>query len=137
MGIRNWMGRGEREEVGALGDYDAATYPRDLVELLGRRQEVADALLRIDSSDPAARMEAIPQLRTLLRTYPHPLAYELLLHAYLDAGRFDEARGVAFAAQARRKECEASEHPEIQEEIRHLSEWSPEEIDRLRVEREG
>jgi hypothetical protein len=134
MGIRDWIGNGQPDEIRALGEYDAASYPRDLVALLGRRQEVAEQLLRIDVADPEKRVEAIPHLRTLLRTYPHPLAYELLLNAYLDDGRFDEAKGVAFAAQARRKECEASEHPEVRDEVEHLSAWTPEAIDRLRTE---
>jgi hypothetical protein len=122
----------EEERLHALGEYDADTYPRELAELLARRQSVAEQLLEIDVTDRAARIEAIPQLRDLLRTYPHPLVYETLIHAYIDAGRQDEARGVAFAARERRAECMRSDYPEIRSEVDHLSEWTPEDIQGLR-----
>ncbi len=130
------LGR-EPERVPALGEYDSHTYPADLAEQLRRRQEVTAQLLEIDVTDPRARMEAIPQLREMLRIYPHPLAYEILILAYLDAGRYDEAKGVAFAAQARRGECARSDYPEIRAEIEHLEEWTAEEVDRLRLQREA
>lgn len=121
----------------ALGEYDAESYPADVVELLRRRQRVADELLTIDVADPAARQEAIPRLKELLRVYPHALAYEMLIRAYLDAGRWEEARGVAFAAKERRLECARSELPELRAEIDFLHEWDPEEIDQLKQERAG
>lgn len=126
----------EPERASPLGEYDSTTYPRELAELLRRRQEVARELLTIDVSDPRARITAVPRLREMLRTYPHPLVYETLILAYLDAGRYDEAKGVAFAAQARREECARSEHPEIRGEIEHLRAWSTDELDRLRRQRE-
>ncbi len=86
-------------------------------------------------TDRQARIDALPRLRELLRDYPLPLVYELLIHAYVDSGRFDEARGVAFAAQARREECARSDHPEIRSEIDHLNAWTPAEVDRLKAER--
>lgn len=161
MGIRNWLrsrhtddetaereappgtsfldtllGR-ERVTRHALGEYTAETYPEDVVELLRRRQEVADELLRMNVTDRQARVEAIPRLKELLKLYPHALAYETLIHAYLDSGRWDEARGVAFAARERRLECMRSELPELRAEVDFLGEWSPEEVDRLREERTG
>jgi len=126
----------EEERIHALGEYDANSYPRDLAEALHRRQEVSDQVLRIDISDPSARVAAIPTLRDLLRTYPHPLVYETLIHAYVDDGRFDEARGVAFAARERRIECMRSDHPEIRSEVEHLQEWSPDDVEELRRRRE-
>ncbi len=125
----------EEQRLHALGEYDATTYPRDLSELLARREEVTSELLGIDIADPEARVEAIPRLREMLRTYPHPLVYETLIHAYVDAGRYDEAKGVAFAASERRLECSRSEYPEIRSEIEHLSEWSPGDIEDLRSRR--
>ena len=74
---------------------------------------MASELLKIDIADPDARVAAIPRLKELLRRYPHPLAYETLIHAYVDAGRYDEAKGVAFAARERRNECARSSHPEM------------------------
>lgn len=123
------------ERVHALGEYDASTYPPELAELLRRRQTVANELLEIDISSPEARIEAIPRLREMLRVYPHPLVYELLIHAYLDAERYDEARGLAFAARERRIECASSEYPEIRSEIDHLSEWSADDVEQLRQRR--
>lgn len=125
----------EEQRLHALGEYDATTYPRDLSELLARREEVTSELLGIDIADPEARVEAIPRLREMLRTYPHPLVYETLIHAYVDAGRYDEAKGVAFAARERRIECSRSEYPEIRSEIEHLSEWGPDDIEDLRSRR--
>lgn len=119
----------------ALGGYDAESYPADVVELLRRRQRVADELMTIDVADPAARQEAIPHLKELLRIYPHALAYEMLIRAYLDAGQYGEAKGVAFAAKERRLECTRSELPELRAEVDFLHEWDPEEIDQLREER--
>jgi len=126
----------KKKTVSALGGYDADSYPEDLTELLRRRQQVADALLEMDVTDAEARQKAIPRLRELLRTYPHPIAFETLIHAFVDAGRWDEARGLAFAAESRRRECAESEHPEICAETDHLRSWTPEEIDRIREERE-
>lgn len=130
------LGR-EEERIRSLGEYDARSYPAELAELLRRRQQVSDEVLAIDVADPRARIEAIPRLRELLRVYPHPLVYELLIHGYVDADRFEEARGVAFAAQARRDECWRAREPEIRAEIEHLKEWTPDEVDRLREERRG
>jgi hypothetical protein len=119
----------------ALGEYDANSYPADVATLLRRRQEVADALIEIDVTTGAGRQAAIPQLRELLRVYPHPLAYEMLIHAYMDGGRWDEAKGVAWAAAARRAECARSPHPEIRAETDRLDEWSPAEVEAVRAER--
>jgi hypothetical protein len=129
-------GRGE-ERLHALGEYSADTYPRDLAELLSRRQQVAEDLLEIDITDPQERVEAIPRLREMLRTYPHPLVYEALIHAYVDADRYDEARGVVFAARERRLECMRSEYPEIRSEVDRLAEWTLEEVEELRQRRRG
>lgn len=125
----------EPQRVHSLGEYDAASFPEELAELLRRREEVAAELLRIDVVDRQARIDAIPRLRELLRKYPHPLVYEMLIHGYLDAGRYDEAKGIAFAARERRAECMRSPHPEIRGEVGSLKEWDPEEIDELRRER--
>lgn len=127
----------EPDAVHALGEYTAETYPADVAELLRRRQQVSDELMRLDVLDPRARQAAIPRLKELLRIYPHALAYETLIHAYLDQRRWDEARGVAFAARERRLECSRSELPEVRAEISFLNEWSPEEVDRLQAERES
>jgi hypothetical protein len=125
------LGR-EGERIRTLGEYDSGSYPSDLRELLERREQVAQQLLRLDITDPKIRAEAIPQLRLLLRTYPHPLVYETLIHACLDAARYDEAKGVAFAARQRRIECMNSEHPEIRLEVEALREWDVAEIDEMR-----
>ena len=124
------LGRGE-DRVRALGEYDSRTYPPDLRDMLARREEVTRDLLRMDVTDRDARVEAIPTLRDLLRKYPHPLVYETLIHAYLDSGRYDEARGVAFAARQRRLECARSEFPEVRAETDYLHDWSVEDIDAL------
>ena len=121
----------------ALGEYDQKTYPGELEEQLRRRMQVAHELLEMDLTTRQSRIEAIPRLQALLRTYPHPLAYETLIHAYVDAGRWDEARGAAFAARERRTQVARSPYPEIRSEIDRLNEWSPEEIELLRQERDG
>ncbi len=128
--LNTLLGR-EGERVRSLGEYDSSSYPKELQALVQRRAEVARELLGIDLADPEARIAAIPRLRELLGVYPHPLAYEALIHAYLDAGRFDEAKGVAFAARQRRIECARSEYPEVRAETESLREWSAEEIDDL------
>lgn len=130
-------GSREPERIRALGEYDSNSYPQELVDLLHRREEVAGELLRLNLIERKGRIAAIPKLQELLRRYPHPLAYEALIHAYLDAERYDEARGVAFAARARRDECRRSPHPEVRAEVDHLKEWIPEDIDQLREERQG
>jgi hypothetical protein len=91
----------------------------------------------MDLTTRTSRVDAIPRLQQMLRTYPHPLAYETLIHAYVDAGRWDEARGAAFAARERRTQVSRSPYSEIRAEIDRLKEWSPEEVDLLRQEREG
>jgi hypothetical protein len=124
--------RREEPRVRSLGEYDATSYPAELADQLRRREEVAAELRRLDVAARAARVAAIPQLQQLLRRYPHPLAYELLIHAYVDAGRFEEAKGVAFAARERRSECARSPHPEIRAETDRLREWTAAEIDEIR-----
>lgn len=114
-----------------FGEYDSTSYPADLRLLLTRREEVAHELLAMDVADPDSRAAAIPALRALLRKYPHPLVYETLINACIDAGRLDEARGVAFAARQRRLECMQSPYPEIRAELDRIHEWDPEEIERL------
>lgn len=121
----------------SMGEYDARSYPAEMSELLRRRQEVADELLEIDVGSREARLGAIEHLKTLLRRYPHPLAYEMLIGAFMDLGRWDEARGVAFAARERRIECAGSPHPEIRAECDRLNEWTPEDVDAIRQEREA
>lgn len=129
------LGRDE-PRTRALGEYDAGTFPAELADLLRRREEVAAQLRRLDVADRQARIAAIPHLQKLLRAYPHPLAYELLIHGYVDAGRFDEAKGVAFAARERRAECARSAYPEIRVETERLREWSSAEIDEMQSEQE-
>jgi hypothetical protein len=124
----------DQERVRSLGEYDSKSYPPELADLIRRRAEVSAELLKIDVASPEARVESIPRLQQLLRRYPHPLVYEMLLHAYLDAGRFDEAKGVAFAARERRQECARSPYPEIRAETERLHAWDPQEIDDLRAE---
>ena len=131
--VNSALGR-ERETPRSLGEYDALSYPTGLAEVLRRRGEVASALMRLDVIDADARVAAIPELKELLRQYPHPLVYETLIHAYVDAGRYDEARGVAFAARERRQECARSPYPEIRSEIDSLREWKPEDVDAMREE---
>jgi hypothetical protein len=134
--VHSAFGR-EKESVRSLGEYDIDSYPEDLAELVRRRTEVSTELLRVDVADREARIAAIPRLRELLRIYPHPLAYELLISAYVDQDRFDEAKGVAFAARERRLACLRSEHPEIRAEVDRLREWTAADIDELRREREA
>lgn len=123
----------EEERTSALGEYDSASYPVDLADLLRRRERVIRAFMRLDVTHPEGRVAAIGQLKSLLREYPHPLIYETLIHAYAEAGNYDEARGVAFAARERRRECARSPFPEIQAEIDGLREWTPEDVDALRA----
>lgn len=134
--VDSLLGRDE-PRTRALGEYDSSTFPAELADLLRRREEVAAQLRRLDVADRQARVAAIPRLQKLLRTYPHPLAYELLIHAYVDAGRYDEAKGVAFAARERRAECARSAYPEIRVETERLREWTAGEIDEMRDERES
>lgn len=134
--VNTALGR-EKERQRSLGEYDETSYPKELAELLRRRAEVSSELLGVDVTDREARIAAVPRLRELLRTYPHPLAYELLISAYVDMGRFDEAKGVAFAARERRQACLRSEHPEIRAEVDRLREWSAEELDEMRREHES
>jgi hypothetical protein len=119
----------EDERVGPLGEYNSGSYPSDLREAVGRREEVLRDLVALNVTSSSARIAAIPQLKELLGKYPHPLAYETLLLAYLDDGRFDEARGIAFSARQRRLECASSEYPEIRAEIEGLREWSDDDLE--------
>lgn len=162
MGIRHWLRkkRAEQAEDGdddrapsgsiisaifgreaptlhALGEFDQTTYPGELQDLLRRREDVAEELREMDLTTRQARVDAIPRLQQMLRTYPHPLAYEVLIHAYVDGGRWDEARGAAFAARERRTQVARSPYSEIRAEIDRLKEWTPAEVDLLRQEREG
>ncbi len=116
------------ERASWLGTFTSDTYPDHLRELLHRREEVSRELLTMDLATAEARIEMIPRLRELLSRYPHPLVYDTLINAYLDAERYDEARGVVFAARQRRLECERSEHPEIRAEVSNLRDWKPEDI---------
>lgn len=122
----------EEERVSALGEYDSASYPTDLADLLRRREAVMQEFMRLDVTHAEGRVAAIDRLKELLREYPHPLIYETLIHAYAEAGRYDEARGVAFAASERRRECARSPFPEVQAEIDLLREWKPQDVDALR-----
>jgi tetratricopeptide (TPR) repeat protein len=134
--LRSLFGR-DAPQLHALGEYDAESYPEEMEQRLRRRQEVAERLIEMELTDRQRRIDAIPELKELLQKYPHPLAYETLIMAYLDAGKYDEARGVAFAARERRIECERSPHPEIRAETDRLREWSPDDVDAVRAEREG
>ena len=134
--INSIFGR-EPPTLHALGEYDQRTYPGELQDLLRRREDVAEEIREMDLTTRQARVEAIPRLQQMLRTYPHPLAYETLIHAYVDAGRWDEARGAAFAARERRVQVIRSPYSEIRCEVDRLKEWSPDEIELLRQEREG
>lgn len=131
--LHSWV-REDRAAPHSLGDFDARSYPPELAEQLRRRARVAERLLELDLTTRAARVEAIPRLRELLRDYPHPLAYEALINAYVDDRRWDEARGLAFAVRSRRRECEASPYPEIRMETDRLFTWSPEEVEALQLE---
>jgi hypothetical protein len=127
----------ESEQVHALGEFTALTYPQQLAELLRRRESVAAELMTMDFGSREGRHAAIPHLLQLLQRYPHPLAYDALILAYVDDLRWDEARGTAFAARERRLECENSPWPEIRSECSSLKGWAPEDVDVLREEREG
>ncbi|MDR0787204.1 MAG: hypothetical protein LBG44_05005 [Gemmatimonadota bacterium] len=111
-----------------LGEYNSRDYPSDLRELLARRDEVASELLSLRAFDPESRIAAVPALHALLLRYPHPLVYETLINASLDAGRLDEARGLAFAARQRHLECSQSDHPEIRAEVDWMREWDAEDF---------
>jgi len=160
MGLRSWMQRrmsrfDGREEIPALtgaaqgflsreepreptlGEFDSASYPEDLADRLRRRAQVTEQLLALELSTAEDRIAAIPRLRELLREYPHPLLYEALINAYLDAGRWDDARGAIHSARARRQDCERSPFPEIRSETDRLREWSAEDVEAVRREREG
>ena len=127
----------ETPQQRSMGEYDKRSYPPELVDLLRRRAEVTDEVMEMDFTTAQARRDAIPRLQQLLHKYPHPVLYEALIHAYADSGRWDEARGVAYAARERRLECSRSTYPEIRSEIDRLKEWSPEDVDEMRREREG
>lgn len=131
--VTTLLGR-EEERKPSLGEFRADTYPAELAEQLRRRGEVTAELLKIDVADAQARIDAIPRLRELLRVYPHPLVYEMLIQSYMDADRYDEAKGVAFAARERRQECARSPYPEIRAETDRLREWTQDEIEELRAE---
>lgn len=134
--IHTLLGRDE-ERPRALGEYSGGNLPSELGELLRRRAEVSEQLLRIDVADRAARIAAIPDLQQMLRRYPHPLVYDMLINAYVDTGRYDEAKGLAFAARDRRAECGRSEFAEIRAEVDQLHDWSPADIDEMRSEKEA
>jgi pentatricopeptide repeat protein len=121
----------------ALGEYDTRSYPPELIDQLRRRAEVTEEVMDMDFTTAQARRDAIPRLQQLLYKYPHPVLYEALIHAYADAGRWDEARGVAYAARERRLECSRSAYPEIRSETDRLKEWTPAHVDELRAERVG
>lgn len=127
----------EPPEMHALGEFNRDTYPGELQDLLAKREQVAQRLLAMELHTRDARVAAIPELRTLLGTYPHPLVYETLINAYVDDARWDEARGAAFAARQRRTEVGRSPYPEIRAETDRLNEWTPEDVDALRQEHEA
>ena len=131
------VGKTDGELQHALGEYTSATYPADLAEALRRRETVAAALRKMNIATPEGRREHLDGIRELLRTYPHPLAYEALILGYADQRRWDEARGVAFAARERRWEVEHSPHPEIRAEVARLKGWTVADIDDLRREAIG
>ena len=155
MGLRDWMQRRMAaydghsrlpthaslmhrwftEDRAATGAPPGEKPPAALVEQLRRREEVSQALIEMDLASASARVAALPRLRELLRIYPHPVVYEALILGYADAGRWDEARGVAYAARDRRRECDRSPYPEIQMEIERLREWTAEDVEELRRER--
>lgn len=161
MGIRQWIRQQIRERAGeggeipagasflyglaedevdtvhALGEFTALTYPQQLAELLRRRGDVTAELMTMGLGSKDGRRAAIPRLQELLHQYPHPLAYDALILAYVDQGRWDDARGTAFAARERRQECELSPWPEIRTECAALKGWTPEDVDLIREEHEG
>lgn len=134
--LHSVLGPGE-QPAHALGEYTAATYPTELAELLRRREQVAQELLATDLTSAQARRQAEPRLLEMLKVYPHPMAYEALLLAYVDQARWEEAAGVAFAARERRWEVEHSPHPEIRAEVGPLKACSPEDVEAMRLERQG
>ena len=161
MGLRQWLrqrmleGDGETDDVPpgtpllqavlgrseppmrALGEFTAATYPAALADIVRRREEVAAELMRMQLADAEARRAAVPRLQELLHRYPHPLAYEALILAYVQDAHWEEARGVAFAARERRWEVEHSQWPEIRSEIDRLNAWTPDDVEELRREAVG
>lgn len=160
MGIRQWIRQQLRERadengdlpagasflynladeegaVHALGEFTALTYPQQLAELLRRREDVTAELMTLDLGSRDGRRAAVPRLQELLHRYPHPLAYDALILAYVDQARWDDARGAAYAARERRLECEQSPWPEIRTECAALKAWTPEDIELIRQEREG
>jgi len=129
---------GEDEEpVHALGEYTAATYPAVLADALRRREAVAAELRTMEIATGSGRRANLERIRELLATYPHPLAYEALILAYADQRRWDEARGVAFAARERRREVEHSPWPEVRAEIARLKAWTVDDVEELRREAIG
>ncbi|HET7461444.1 MAG TPA: hypothetical protein VFJ82_09345 [Longimicrobium sp.] len=130
------MGKDE-QPVHALGEYTSATYPTALADALRRRNDVAAELRAMDLGSEAGRRESLPRLVELLKTYPHPLAYEALVLAFVEQRRWDEAKGVAFAARERRWEVEHSPWPEVRSEVDRLRAWSPEDVEELRLEAIG
>jgi hypothetical protein len=155
MGLREWMQRRMAsydghaqlptraslmhrwftDEQPESAEFGADGLTPELSEMLRRREEVSEALLDVDLVTSAGRVSAIPELQRLLRIYPHPVLYEALLLAYGDAGRWDEARGVAFAARARRRECERSPYSAIRLETDRLRDWTTEDVDEIKRER--
>lgn len=127
----------DEQPVHALGEYTAATYPGALADALRRRNDVAAELRGMDLGSEAGRREHLPRMVELLKTYPHPLAYEALIMAFVEQRRWDDAKGVAFAARERRWEVEHSPWPEIRSEIDRLRAWSPEDVEELRREALG
>ncbi|HET7230595.1 MAG TPA: hypothetical protein VFJ16_11370 [Longimicrobium sp.] len=127
----------DEEPVHALGEYTAATYPAPLADALRRREAVAAELRAMNIATEEGRRANLERIRELLATYPHPLAYEALIMAFVDQRRWDEAKGVAFAARERRWEVEHSPWPEIRAEIARLRAWSPDDVDELRREALG
>lgn len=130
------LGR-EEDRIRSLGEYNAESYPTDLRSQLTRREQVTSELLTMNITEKQGRIDSIPRLRELLVTYPHLLVYETLINAYLDAGRYDEAKGLAFAARQRRQECLRSDHPEIRGEVEGIHEWTADEIDEYRLSKGG
>jgi hypothetical protein len=128
---------GGAEPPHALGEYTASTYPAEVAEQLRRRSQVAAALRAMDLGSRDDRAQAVTRLKELLRVYPHPLAYEALILACVDQCRWDEARGVAFAARERRWEVEHSRWPEVRAEVDRLKAWTPEDVEELRREAVG
>lgn len=121
----------------ALGEYTADTYPAEVAERLRRRAAVAAELRAMDLGSRDGRAQAVSRLKELLREYPHPLAYEALVLAYVDQCRWEEARGVAFAARERRWEVEHSPFPEVRAEVDRLKAWTPDDVEELRREASG